>query len=129
MSRLLSHFLLRQSCLVVFRCAHFGDATPLPVNECKPRVLLRGGRATVLRGLGRYQIESTKDQNLTPPPCERPLNDWGPAAPTPAHQTNDKLIRSGLPFLLNQKDRYGVWFLTSTLEPSGSPGSPINQPT
>jgi hypothetical protein len=35
-----------------------------------------------------------------------------PAPAPPAHQTNDTLIRSGLLFLLKEKDRYGVWYST-----------------
>jgi len=30
----------------------------------------------------------------------------------PANQTNDQLVRSGLLFLLKEKDRYGVWYST-----------------
>jgi len=35
-----------------------------------------------------------------------------PAKTAPSHQTNDALVRSGLLFLLKQKDRYGVWYST-----------------
>jgi hypothetical protein len=35
-----------------------------------------------------------------------------PAPTPPANQTNYTLIRSGLLFLLKEKDRYGVWYFT-----------------
>ena len=35
-----------------------------------------------------------------------------PAKTAPSHQTNDALVRSGLLFLLKQKDRCGVWYST-----------------
>ncbi|HXM36771.1 MAG TPA: hypothetical protein VN920_16360, partial [Pyrinomonadaceae bacterium] len=36
----------------------------------------------------------------------------GPIKTSPANQTNDHLVRSGLLFLIKEKDRYGVWYST-----------------
>lgn len=49
-----------------------------------------------------------------------------PATAPPANQTNDKLVRSGLLFLLMPKDRYGVWCCWANAEFRLSPGKPIN---
>ena len=59
-----------------------------------------------------------ENQSLTPP--APPLNSsrdgaTAPRSPTPSpatSQTNAPLVRSGLLFLLKQKDRYGVWYST-----------------
>ena len=67
--------------------------------------------AIMLYVLPRSPSLNPCNQSLTPPqqsaPHDGPLNNVNPAL-----QTNDQLIRSGLLFLLRQKDRYGVWYST-----------------
>lgn len=58
--------------------------------------------------------QSTADGSQ-PPSLASPAqagNANPPAPASSAHQTNDPLVRSGLLFLLKQKDRYGVWYST-----------------
>ena len=77
----------------------------------------------------KSQAASTSSRSLTPSPNSPESIPAGsqpsanatpaqtviakhPAPAPPAHQTNDTLVRSGLLFLLKQKDRYGVWYST-----------------
>jgi hypothetical protein len=68
------------------------------------------------------------DQALTPRLEPQPLYDLGPAPVSPANQTNYKLVRSGLLFLLMPKDRYGVWCLwanVNSASPQANPSTAI----
>ncbi|HEY7786597.1 MAG TPA: MG2 domain-containing protein [Pyrinomonadaceae bacterium] len=65
--------------------------------------------ALVIQALTRF----AQHQSLTPPQQSAPHTHLESNV-SPARQTNDQLVRSGLLFLLKQKDRYGVWYSTQT---------------
>ena len=74
--------------------------------------------ALVVQALSRNGAPSevsSDNQPLTPQSNAAPNTTRDLRAPTPASpasQTTDPLVRSGLLFLLRQKDRYGVWYST-----------------
>jgi hypothetical protein len=76
--------------------------------------------ALVIQALSRNNAQadiSTENPSLTPqnPASQKTSRDQTPpTSASLASQTTDPLVRSGLLFLLKQKDRYGVWYSTQT---------------